>query len=197
MFNAEGETLEEMGKTYTATMVPSKMYDLVIPSAMMKLRVKLDWDYKGVTVYVNGEVYKMGTELYLQDVKTITAKLQNNENKDVNFTLTVVYSPEKVDAPTEADIILNADMKYQVVAGGQALAHFKADMGGTYTLTCATAEAVIYVENELGQQGDVVINGDGTYTFQLNAGEEITFIIKAADGKAITAQISLAQGTGK
>ena len=181
----------DMGKEYTVNMVPSKLYDLQIPDEMLKLKVKLNWQYKGVTVYVDGQVYKQGTEIFLQDLKTLTAKLQNNVAMDVTFSMTVTYAPVQEEAVTEGKLTLNKDMLFLVEAESQAKATYTAEVGGTYILTNFTNGAIIYVVDSMGQMGELVIANEGNYVFQLEADETIEFIILSANGEALTVQLTL------
>ena len=180
-----------MGKDHVVNMVPGKLYDLHIPDEMLKMKVKLSWNYKGVTVYVDGQVYKQGTEIFLQDVQSITAKLQNNVAMDVTFSMTVTYAPVDTDAVTDGKLILNNESNFLVVAGGQATASFTANIGGTYILNCYTNGARIYVRNALGEISELVITDNGQYVFRLEADETVEFIIMAADGKELTVQLAL------
>ena len=191
MFDQYADSMEAMGKDYVANMIPSKVYDLVIPDHMLKLRVKLSWNYKGVTVYVDGQEYKMGTEIYLQDVKSITARLRNNVALDVTFTLTVTYAPIKEEALTEGELALNKDMQFLVEAGGSATATFTASVGGTYILTNFTAGARIYIRDEMGQLSELVISDMNSYTFRLEADQTVEFVIFSDDGQELLVQLTL------
>lgn len=191
MFNENAGSLEEMGKDHVVNMIPSKVYDLMIPDVMMKLRVKLSWDYKGVIVYVDGQEYKMGTEIYLQDVKSITARLRNNVAVDVTFTMTVTYAPIKEEALTEGKLSLNKDMEFLVPTGGNATATYTAAVGGTYILTSFTSGARIYIRDELGGLSELVLSDMNSYTFQLEADETIEFVILSADGQELVVQLTL------
>lgn len=191
MFNSETNDMEHMGKKHTVNMVPSKIYDISFPDSMMKLKVRLNWNYKGVVVYVDGEVYRMGTRIYLQDVKSITAKLQNNVAVDVTFSLTVTYAPIQQEAVAEGPLALNKDMLYYVAEGGQAKASYTAEVGGTYILTNFTTGARIYLVNEFGEMSELVLFDEGIYTFRMEANETVEFIILSADGKELTVQVTL------
>ena len=191
MWNKDASSMLDMGKEYTVNMVPSKLYDLQIPDEMLKLKVKLNWQYKGVTVYVDGQVYKQGTEIFLQDLKTLTAKLQNNVAMDVTFSMTVTYAPVQEEAVTEGKLTLNKDMLFLVEAESQAKATYTAEVGGTYILTNFTNGAIIYVVDSMGQMGELVIANEGNYVFQLEADETIEFIILSANGEALTVQLTL------
>ena len=195
MYDKTADSMLEMGKELTVNMVPSKLYSLDIPDEMLQMKVKLSWDYKGVTVYVDGQVYKMGTELFLQDVKSITAKLQNNVAVDVKFSLLVTYASVQEEAVTEGVLPLNKDKTFLVEAESQAKASYTAEAGGTYILTCYTKGARIYRVNELGEMGELVLavsNEDYvSYQFQLEADEKVEFIILTADGKQMTVKLLL------
>ena len=197
MWDSAATDLALMGQSYTVTLYPSKMYDLTIPENMLKLRVKLDWNYKGVTVYVDGEEYQKGTELYLQDVKQICAKMQNNEPMDVTFSMTVTYAPTKTEAVTDGNLTVNKDALFLVEKEGQARATFTAEVGGSYTLRSYTKGARIYVENELGERGELVLSDDGSYNFEVEADETVVFIILGENGEELTVQLILTQGSGK
>jgi hypothetical protein len=192
MFNSEANDMAQMGKNYTVNMVPGKVYTISVPDALMKLRVKLSWQYKGAAVYVDGKPYQIGTEIFLQDVKSITAKLQNNVAVDVVFTMTVTYVPVQQEAVTEGNLALNKDMLFLVTVGGQAKATYTAEVGGTYILTNFTSGARIYVVNELGQIGELVISDGDSYSFQLEADETVQFIILSDDGHELLVQVTLA-----
>ena len=110
MYDGSASAPEEMGKDFTVNMVPSKEYDLLIPEEMLNLRVKLTWNFKGVFVTLNGEPYKQGTEITLREVQSLTARLQNNVNKDVTFTLEVTYAPVKEEYPTFGELMPDAGM---------------------------------------------------------------------------------------
>jgi hypothetical protein len=191
MFDQYADSMEAMGKDYVANMVPSKVYDLTIPDNMLKLKVKLYWDYKGVTVYVDGKEYQKGTEIYLQDVNSITARLQNNVAVDVTFTMTVTYAPAQQEIVTEGELALNKDMQFLVEAGGSATATYTASVGGTYILTNFTAGARIYIRDAMGQLSELVISDMNNYTFQLEANETVEFVILSADGEELVVQLTL------
>jgi hypothetical protein len=191
MYDESAGSMEEIGKDHVVNMIPSKIYDLMIPDTMMKLRVKLSWDYKGVTVYVDGQEYKMGTEIYLQDVKSITARLRNNVAVDVTFTMTVTYAPIKEEVLTEGQLALNKDMQFLVQAGGSATATYTAAVGGTYILTSFTEGTRVYIRNELGELSELVLSNMSSYTFQLEADETIEFVIFSADGQELVVQLTL------
>lgn len=183
----------------TTTMAPGREYDLLIAEEMLNMKVTLTWDYKGVAVYVNGEVYKQGTEIVLREVTSFTAKLQNNVAEEVKFTLTVTYAPQGSmgEIPTEGVLELNNTVSFMIPAGGQALASYQAGVGGTYTLQCGTADVVICIMNEAGGEGDRVLSGEGTYEFQLEADETITFIIKTTNTQSGVVSLMLTLGSGK
>ena len=195
MYNQDAGTMLEMGQDYTMTMIPGKEYNFAVPDDMLQLKVKLTWDYKGLTVYVDGQEYKMGTEIYLQDIKYITAKLRNNVPVDVTFSLAVTYASVNEDAVTEGVLPLNKDKNFLVEANSQAKASYTAEAGGTYILTCYTKGARIYKVNEMGEIGELVIavsNEDYVkYVFQMEADETVEFIILTADGRQMTVKLSM------
>lgn len=191
MWDTTASSLIHMGKDLTVNMVPGKFYDLQIPDEMLKMKVKLNWQYSGVSMYVDGELYKKGSEIFLQDVMSITAKLQNNVAVDVTFSLTVTYAPIQQEAVTEGKLTLNKDMLFLVEAESQAKATYTAEVGGTYILTNFTQGALIYVVDGMGQMNELVIANGGEYVFQLEAYETVTFIILSADGQELTVQLTL------
>ncbi len=202
MYNGDATTPEEMGKDYTVNMVPSKEYDLIVPdghawqSDMLNLKVKLTWDYKGVFVTLNGEPYKQGTEISLRDVQSLTARLQNNVNKDVKFTLEVTYAPVKEDYPTTGELTPDEGMlMLQVLGNGQtATATFTASVGGTYTLKCDTMGAVVMIRDAEGNLTSSVLVGQGMYTFQVDAGQTVEFVIDSTNGDPLVVSLSLLSG---
>lgn len=197
MYDSSASAPAEMGKEYTVNMVPSKEYDLQIPESMLNLKVKLTWDFKGVFVTLNGEAYKQGTEITLRDVQSLTARLQNNVNKDVKFTLEVTYAPTKEEYPTYGELTPDAGMlMLQVLGNGQtATATFTAEVGGTYTLKCDTMDAVISIVDAEGNLTDSVLIGQGVYTFQVDAGQTVEFVINSANGAPLVVSLTLASGS--
>lgn len=197
MYDGSASAPEEMGKDVTVNMVPSKEYDLLIPEEMLNLRVKLTWNFKGVFVTLNGEPYKQGTEITLREVQSLTARLQNNVNKDVTFTLEVTYAPVKEEYPTVGELMPDAGMlMLQVMGDGQmATATFTAEIGGTYTLKCDTADAVIMIRDAEGNLTSSVLIGQGVYTFQLDAGQTVEFVINSANGGPVVVSLSLTSGS--
>jgi hypothetical protein len=133
----------------------------------------------------------MGTEIYLQDVKSITARLRNNVAVDVTFTMTVTYAPMKEEVLTEGQLALNKDMQFLVQAGGSATATYTAAVGGTYILTSFTEGTRVYIRNELGELSELVLSNMSSYTFQLEADETIEFVILSADGQELVVQLTL------
>lgn len=199
MYDDKATAPEEMGKDYTVNMVPSKEYDLLIPEGMLNLKVKLTWDYKGVFVTLNGEPYKQGTEISLRDVQSLTARLQNNVNKDVKFTLEVTYAPVKEDYPTTGELTPDEGMlMLQVLGNGQtATATFTASVGGTYTLKCDTMGAVVMIRDAEGNLTSSVLVGQGMYTFQVDAGQTVEFVIDSTNGDPLVVSLSLMSGSGE
>ena len=145
----------------------------------------------GAVVTCSAVVVSTSYPIFLQDVRSITAKLQNNVAVDVTFSLTVTYAPIQQEAVTEGKLTLNKDMLFLVEAESQAKATYTAEVGGTYILTNFTQGALIYVVDSMGQMNELVIANGGEYVFQLEAYETVTFIILSADGQELTVQLTL------
>lgn len=168
-------------------MTPAKEYDLTfLNNADPNRNIKLTWDNSTqVMVFVNGEAYLQGTEVALLH-NTFTVVAMGQTDIDVLFTVEIT-NPSEGGISGDKDAILVANqMAMLAIAnpGDVATATFTAEVGGTYTFYCYTQGVNVYQQYTDGTQSLLFSNensADGTYTFQVNAGDTVIFAVSAID----------------
>lgn len=166
-------------------LVPAKEYDLTFFQNLDPNRiVKLTWNLSNqVMVFVNGEAYIPGTEIELMH-STLTIVLMSQTAMDVIFTVEVTNPDSgEIQGVKDATLVSNQNAMLALAnAGDVATATFTADVGGTYTFYCYTMGVHVYKQDANGNQTLLFSNEntmDGSYTFQVDAGETVVFAIKA------------------
>ena len=149
--------------------------------------ITLTWNNPRVQVYVNGEAYVAGTEVELMH-NTITVMAMNNQPTEVEFQLTVTNAkiPDKeVEGEAEAVLYQGQIAKLAIKEpNGKATGTFTAEVGGKYTFQCMTAGVNVYILNEDGSES-LLFSNEGAYTFQVNAGESVIFVVRAASASEV------------
>lgn len=169
----------------TVQLVPAKEYDLTfLNNADPNRNIKLTWPSNlQVMVFVNGETYLPGTEVELMH-NTFTVVVMGQDTVTVDFHVEIT---NKIEGGIQGDknAILMANQAAMLAIanpGDVATATFTAEVGGTYTFYCYTQGVKVYQQYTNGTQGLLFSNEtgpDGSYTFQINAGETIVFVVSA------------------
>lgn len=182
-------------------MVPAKEYDVEFDDCFIRdvngelteqtqkftlnEKVKITWDNPKVKVFVNGVEYAGGTEVEVRgNVFTITA--YGNKDVEVSFKVEVTNAKAaEVVGEQNAVLFTNQAAKLAIKEPGTAATGtFTAEVGGTYTFYCYTEGVRIYVQNADGTT-EHKFDGEGSFTFQVEAGQQIVIRIEAQDVTAV------------
>ena len=147
--------------------------------------VKLSWSNPRAMVYVNGEPYVAGTEIELMH-NTFTITVLNNQDTtlDIAVEVTNAKRPDQViEGEEKAVLTLHQETVLAIkTAGGKAEATFVAEFGGTYYFDCDTEGIIIKMMR--GSKEESVNLVDGRWSFHMDPGETVVFIITAANANA-------------
>lgn len=189
----------------TITMEPNKYYSVIfkytkpdgsVKDMSLNSSVALNWE-GNLLVFVNGKEYTRGSTIMLLDSK-VEILLKNNGAANVKINVTLVDDADIrdiVEGSSNAELFLHQVVTLAVNRDSDgATAYYTAEIGGTYTLQTFDSKAVVYVVSANGTQ-TVVLNGAGTYSFNLNVGETITFFVDSSDGSMMSIDVLLTPGS--
>ena len=171
-------------------LVPNRFYEVITESGTaMDPNNQVTFTWVGnIYIYVDGREIAQGETVSIMH-SSITVLAKGSTDVEAVITVTIAYdSNAGVEGQTEAALYLNQVALLAANKEGSntgAKADFVAEYGGTYTLTCQTEGALIYVVSSTGTN-TLVITGAGSYTFSLDAGETIEFFVNTENGEAMT-----------
>ena len=182
------------------TLVPNRHYTLLTSNSNTDAtstnnNIALTWE-GNMAVYVNGVEVAQGESFALMNA-TVTMLAKGSSDVEVVINLIITHdSNSEVPGETNAALVLDTVTQMCVnkeALGQDAVATFTAEIGGTYTLKGMSDNGMIYTVSATGEK-TLQFTGQGSYTFQLSAGETIEFRINCQKGGTETVEIQVVAG---